>query len=192
MNFLTITIVIFIVALIGVFAVALIVYLSSLVKSAYQIKVEMRNDLEEGLKRADEELNKRSRWIKRELLEEIERIKSGMQLDITNRGVTILEESRKMVAGSEEGLRKDMAETNRLLGEARDLLYSLDHKVKSLRREAQGMNSGAPAAEPPKPGEQAPPPALPPPQASPLPMPGTHAAPQRPAGVPTPAAPKPG
>jgi len=190
MNFLTVTIVIFLVALIGVFAVALIVYLSSLVKSAYQIKVEMRSDLEEGLKRADEELNKRSRWIKRELLEEIERIKTGMQTDITNRGVTILEESRKMVAGSEEGMRKDLTETNRLLNEARDLVYSLDHKVKSLRREAQGMNSTAPAAESPKPGEPtAVQPALPPPQASPLAMPGVPAA-QRPASAPAPAAPK--
>ena len=174
MNFLTVTIVIFIVALIGVFAVALIVYLSSLVKSAYQIKIEMRNDLEEGLKRADEELNKRSRWIKRELLEEIERIKGGMQADITNRGITILEETRKMVAGSEEGLRHDLAETNRLLGEARDLLYALDHKVKSMRREAHGGAASADAQAAKAGGEGAAPstPALPPPSgsvASPLP-----------------------
>ncbi len=171
MNFLTVTIVIFIVALIGVFAVALIVYLSSLVKSAYQIKIEMHNDLEEGLKRADEELNKRSRWIKRELLDEIERIKGGMQADITNRGITILEETRKMVVGAEEGLRHDLAETNRLLGEARDLLYALDHKVKSMRREAHGGAASADAQAAKAGGEGAAPstPALPPPSAAPLP-----------------------
>ncbi len=181
MNFLTVTIVIFIVALIGVFAVALIVYLSSLVKSAYQIKIEMRNDLEEGLKRADEELNKRSRWIKRELLDEIERIKGGMQADITNRGITILEETRKMVAGAEEGLRHDLAETNRLLGEARDLLYALDHKVKSLRREAHGGAAPADAQAAKSAAEGAAPstPALPPPS-------GSVAAPL-PAGSPKPA-----
>lgn len=172
MNFLTVTIVIFIVALIGVFAVALIVYLSSLVKSAYQIKIEMRNDLEEGLKRADEELNKRSRWIKRELLDEIEKIKGGLQADITNRGVTILDESHKQIAGVEEGLRKDLAETNRLLGEARDLLYALDHKVKGIRREAQG--AGSPEAQA-KAAEGAATPALPPPSAAPVAMPLTPA-----------------
>ncbi|MBF0353804.1 MAG: hypothetical protein HQL43_01015 [Alphaproteobacteria bacterium] len=170
MNFLTVTIVIFIVALIGVFAVALIVYLSSLVKSAYQIKIEMRNDLEEGLKRADEELNKRSRWIKRELLEEIERIKSNMQADITNRGITVLEEARKMVAGSEEGIRHDLAENTRLLNEARDLLYALEHKVKALRREAQGMSGAQPAAEA-SPTQAQMPPALPAPASQPMPAP---------------------
>lgn len=168
MNFLTVTVVIFIVALIGVFAVALIVYLSSLVKSAYQIKIEMRNDLEEGLKRADEELNKRSRWIKRELLEEIEKIKGGLQADITNRGVTILDESHKQIVGVEEGLRKDLAETNRLLNEARDLLHALDFKVKGMRREAQG--AGVPEAQARTvDGASAPTtPALPPPSSAPL------------------------
>jgi hypothetical protein len=165
MNFLTVTVVIFIVALVGVFAVALIVYLSSLVKSAYQIKVEMRNDLEEGLRRADDELNKRSRWIKRELLEEIEKIKGGLQIDISNRSTANLEEARKMVTGAEESLRQELAETNRLLGEARDLAYALDHKVKALRRESQAA-PGAPEAA--KPGAQQAQPALPPPSATPL------------------------
>lgn len=169
MNFLTVTIVIFIVALIGVFAVALIVYLSSLVKSAYQIKIEMRNDLEEGLKRADEELNKRSRWIKRELLEEIEKIKGGLQADITNRGVTILDESQKRIVGVEEGLRKDLAETNRLLNEARDLLHALDFKVKGMRREAHGM--GGPEGQAKAVADGAPSaPALPPPSSTPIAM----------------------
>jgi hypothetical protein len=189
MNFLTVTIVIFIVALIGVFAVALIVYLSSLVKSAYQIKIEMRNDLEEGLKRADEELNKRSRWIKRELLEEIEKIKGGLQADISNRGVTILEESRKMVAGAEEGMRHDLAETNRLLGEARDMVYALEHKVKSLRREAHG--TGEAAAKPAGEGASPPPPstpALPPPSGQTIVAPTAVSAPA-PAVKPAPAAP---
>lgn len=169
MNFLTVTVVIFIVALIGVFAVALIVYLSSLVKSAYQIKIEMRSDLEEGLRRADDELNKRSRWIKRELIDEIEKIRGGMQADIVNRGIAIQEEARKQIVGAEEGLRKDMAETNRLLSEARDLLYALDHKVRAMRSAAQPAPGGqsqpntAPgvAAAPPAP-------ALPPPFEQPV------------------------
>ncbi|MDK9720549.1 MAG: hypothetical protein OEL53_05135 [Rhodospirillales bacterium] len=171
MNFLTVTVIIFIVALIGVFAVALIVYLSSLVKSAYQIKIEMRNDLEEGLKRADEELNKRSRWIKRELLDEIEKIKGGLQADITNRGVTILDESHKQIAGVEEGLRKDLAETNRLLGEARDLLYALDHRVKSIRREVPGQGGPEAQAKAAEGASPASTPALPPPSAAPAAMP---------------------
>lgn len=145
MNFLTVTIVIFIVALIGVFAVALIVYLSSLVKSAYQIKIEMRSDLEEGLKRADEEMNKRTRWIKREMVEDMEKIKAGMQTDIANRSNVILEESRKLAVGVEESLRKELAETNRRLNEARDLLYAMDHKLRSLRSAATQPSSAAPA-----------------------------------------------
>lgn len=164
MNFLTVTVVIFIVALIGVFAVALIVYLSSLVKSAYQIKIEMRNDLEEGLRRADEELNKRSRWIKRELIDEIEKIKGGMQTDIVNRGLVIQEEARKQIVNAEEGLRRDLSETNRLLNEARDLLYALDHKVRALRSASQPTGAaGQPAA-----AASAPTPALPPPSEQPM------------------------
>jgi hypothetical protein len=144
MNFYTVAVVIFIVALIGVFATALIFYLSSLVKSAYHIKIEMRNTLEDGLKRVDEELNKRSRSIKREILEDVEKTKANMVADYQRRDTEVGEEARKNLTAVEEALRQALAEHAKTMKELLDQAYALEHRIKELRK----IQAAPPAVQP--------------------------------------------
>lgn len=59
----------------------LMMYMANLVKSAYEIKVQINTDVEDRLTKMGEDLDKKSRWIKRDLLEEIEKIKAAVQSD---------------------------------------------------------------------------------------------------------------
>ncbi len=151
MSFFTLTVIIFIVAMVGVFAAALIFYLSSLVKSAYHIKIEMRNDLDEGLKRIDEELNKRSRWIKREILEDVEKIKTAVVADYQRRDSDVNEESRKNLTAVEEALRKDLAEHAKSIKELLDQAYALEHRIKELRKSQPAAAAASTASSKPFP-----------------------------------------
>ncbi|MBF0307475.1 MAG: hypothetical protein HQL41_17725, partial [Alphaproteobacteria bacterium] len=63
----------------------LMMYMGSLVKSAYQIKVEIRSEMEQGIRRLEEDIDKKSKWIKRDLIEEIDKMKAAVQTDNTKR-----------------------------------------------------------------------------------------------------------
>jgi hypothetical protein len=152
LNFFSVTVIVFILALIGVFAMALIMYLSSLVKSAYQIRIEMRADLDEGLKRIDEEMNKKGRWIKRELLDDVDKIRANTIADFARRQSELYEEIRKLIVGVDAALRQDMGGMSENIKTLLDQAHALDHRVKGLRRDFQhlgGERAGAsPASEP--------------------------------------------
>lgn len=59
----------------------LLSYLSSLVKSAYHIKVEIRADMEKSLKQISQELAKRSRLVRSELSKDAGRIRNSLEQD---------------------------------------------------------------------------------------------------------------
>ncbi|MBI4968081.1 MAG: hypothetical protein HZC25_08165 [Rhodospirillales bacterium] len=148
LNFFSVTVIVFILALIGVFAMALIMYLSSLVKSAYQIRIEMRADLDEGLKRIDDELNKKGRWLKRDLLEEVDKIRANTIADFARRQSELYEEIRKLIAGVDAALRQDMSGMGENVKNLLDQAHALDHRVKGIRRDLQHVmdaRSGTPS-----------------------------------------------
>ena len=127
------------VAMVVVFCVALIIYLSSLVKNAYQIKVEMRGELDDGMKKIDEELNKRSRWIKRELLEEIEKVKVAMHTDNARRFGEMNDLMRKSVNEMLEGEKKERHEINKRLEGIKESQGKHDQVVKRLKRDVRRL-----------------------------------------------------
>jgi hypothetical protein len=135
MSFLTIAMVALIIGLVVVFAVALVGYLSSLVKNAYQIKVEMRNDLEEGLKKMDDELNKRGKWLKREMIEEMERIKAGMATDTAKRQIEMIEQLNTMVGEIDVRMQTAHAESLSKIAEFSARFNEADRKLLEYRRE---------------------------------------------------------
>lgn len=59
----------------------LLSYLSSLVKSAYHIRVEIRADMEKNLKQISQELAKRSRLVRSELSKDAGRIRKSLEQD---------------------------------------------------------------------------------------------------------------
>ncbi|MBF0095248.1 MAG: hypothetical protein HQL34_12005, partial [Alphaproteobacteria bacterium] len=56
------------IAFVAVFAVVVVSYMSSLVKNAYQIKIEIRSEMEDGLRRMSDDSEKWVRMTKRDLL----------------------------------------------------------------------------------------------------------------------------
>ncbi|MCF8479008.1 MAG: hypothetical protein K9H25_01120 [Rhodospirillum sp.] len=67
------------IALVIILVGALVNYMSSLVKSAYQIKVELRNDMETALKDMQSDIDKRAKWLKRDMVEETNKVREGME-----------------------------------------------------------------------------------------------------------------
>lgn len=67
------------IAVIIIVAAALIAYMSSLVKNAYEIKVQMQADMEDGMKRIEQDVEKKLQWIKRDLSEQAEKARSSIE-----------------------------------------------------------------------------------------------------------------
>ena len=122
-------------AVIGVFIVlviALISYVSNLVKQAYELKVELRRELNEGLSNLEEEINKRSRWVKRELLTEIEKIRANHETLIESRTKQIADSNNDTLKASEEQARQDRASLDHEIQENRRRLKALDKDLKQV------------------------------------------------------------
>jgi len=68
-----------------VLGVTLVTYLSSLARSAYELKVELRRDMEDGLKQIGAETSRQTKFARGELMAEIERCRSATVDDIERR-----------------------------------------------------------------------------------------------------------
>ncbi len=68
-----------------ILGVALVTYLSSLARSAYELKVEMRRDLDDGLKAMEAEVSRSLKWARAELAGEIEKSRAAMLEDLAHR-----------------------------------------------------------------------------------------------------------
>lgn len=66
-------------AVVIAFGGALLYYMAGLVNSAYDMRVAMRGDLDEGMARLEEELTKKSKWIKRDILDEVTKVRVSMK-----------------------------------------------------------------------------------------------------------------
>ena len=144
MSFWTVTLVSLAIGLLLVIGGSLVVYMGSLVKNAYELKVEIQNDMEAGLKRIEEESEKKTRWIKRDLIEEIEKLKSSLSTDNQRKFGEMTEGLVKSVAELEQTHKRDRQEMIKVIDALRQDIMTLDQRLKSLKRDAQ-----APAAAPP-------------------------------------------
>lgn len=68
-----------------VLGITLVTYLSSLARSAYELKVEMRRDMEDGMKRIEAETSRQTKFARGELMAEIERCRTATNDDIERR-----------------------------------------------------------------------------------------------------------
>ncbi|NKD76232.1 hypothetical protein HEQ60_00375 [Haematospirillum sp. H1815] len=84
----------------------LLSYLSSLVKSAYQIKVELRSDMEKNLRHIRDELGKQSRLVRTELVKDVSRIRRSLEQDSA---VRVDRMEHDLRATTEESIRKHEA-----------------------------------------------------------------------------------
>jgi cell division protein FtsX len=182
MDLWTITLISLVAGLVLVIGGALVVYMGSLVKSAYQLKIEIKADMDEGLRKIEEDTDKKSRWIKRDLIEEIDKIKGNVTTDNQRKFAELADTLSKRLTEAEDIGRHDRAEIVKLIEGLRRDVTTLDQRIRSLRRdqtakpgELAAEGEAATAAPPPKADARPPtaspgaaPPALPPPSEAPV------------------------
>lgn len=149
MSFWTVILISLAIGLLLVIGGSLVVYMGSLVKNAYELKVEIQNDMEAGLKRIEEESEKKTRWIKRDLIEEIEKLKSSLSTDNQRKFGEMTEGLVKSVAELEQTYKRDRQEMIKVIDALRQDVITLDQRLKSLKRDAPAPSAPAPAAEAP-------------------------------------------
>lgn len=121
----------------------LLMYMAQLVKNAYELKIQINSEVDERLTKMTEDLDKKSRWIKRDLIEEIEKIKIAMETSNAQKFAELTEPFNKRLEAMEETLRKDKAEWTKALNEDREVIKALDAKLGIIRREFKLATEGS-------------------------------------------------
>ncbi|MGE5475093.1 MAG: hypothetical protein ACM3Q1_00420 [Bacteroidales bacterium] len=124
----------------------LMMYMANLVKSAYEIKVQINTDVEDRLTKMGEDLDKKSRWIKRDLLEEIEKIKTALQTDNARKIEELIAPLVARINGFETQLHNERVEWVKAVEADRAVIASLDSRMKT-----QAKKKPDEAAKPPEP-----------------------------------------
>lgn len=113
----------------------LMMYMANLVKSAYEIKVQINTEVEERLTKMGEDLDKKSRWIKRDLLEEIEKIKAALQTDNARKMEELTGSLRQKVDGFESLLHNERVEWVKAVDMDRQAIAGLDARLKAAAKQ---------------------------------------------------------
>ncbi|MCA1908341.1 MAG: hypothetical protein LDL39_08275 [Magnetospirillum sp.] len=171
MSFSTVLIISLAAGVILIIGGGLMMYMANLVKSAYEIKVQINSEVEDRLNKMGDELDKKSKWIKRDLLEEIEKIKSNMNTEAQTKVAELTQPFTARLDALEAALKAERAEWVKAVDSDRAAITNLDNRLKSLGKPGPATRKSddkeaASATEPPAPaeGEAAKPAAAPPSQ----------------------------
>lgn len=93
-----------VIALLGVLVVGLLTYMSALVRRAYELRVELHNEIERGLRRIEDDLDAKSRRLKREVQEDIGKSKDAIRQDNDRR----YEETINQLYGALDAYREQL------------------------------------------------------------------------------------
>jgi hypothetical protein len=121
----------------------LMMYMAGLVKNAYELKVQIANDIDERLAKMAEDLDKKSRWIKRDLLEEIDKIKTALETDNARKFQELGEPVMKRIEDLDQIVRKERGEWVKAIESDRENLTKLDAKIGGLRRDIKRLEQQA-------------------------------------------------
>ncbi len=133
-----------IIAVVGIFIVlviALLSYVSNLVKQAYEIKVDIKRQVDNGLQQIDDQMNQRSRWIKRDLLNEIEKIKSNNETAIQQRAEELAKQNKDMLEAHAQEQRQQIRDLEDRLSELRKRLRRSEKDIKGLLQTVNVMQA---------------------------------------------------
>ncbi len=111
------------------------VFLGYLVRSAYEMRIGLKAQMDRGLKSLDEEFQKKARALRQELGADIERARSHV-FEETRRRVsdtTTLLEARQLEM--DKAARQDRVDTHMTLDALRDQIAALRRRIEDLERE---------------------------------------------------------
>ena len=143
MNATTVSIITFLIALVLVIGGGLAYYMSSLIKSAYELKFALNAEIEDKFRKIEDDLDKKTRWIKKELIDEIEKIKVSVQYDSARKIDDAALILGRKVSELEEGMRKQLADAAKAFEETKGAIGTLDQKLNILRREQKRVEAMA-------------------------------------------------
>jgi predicted transcriptional regulator len=121
----------------------LMMYMANLVRNAYELKVQINSDIDERLGKIAEELDKKCRWIKRDVLEELEKIKLGLETDNSRKFNDLAEPVVKRIEELDALVRKERDEWVKAVESDRQNITTLDTKVRTLRRDIKRLEQQA-------------------------------------------------
>ena len=107
-----------------------LMYMANIVKSAYEIKVQINNEVDDRLSKMGEDLDKKSKWIKRDMIEEFEKIKGNMQGDNSKRLEELVAPLATRIENMEAQLRAEQAEWRRALEAERVNIAEIESRLK--------------------------------------------------------------
>ncbi len=145
MEFWSVTLVGLAAGLVLVIGGALVIYMGSLVKSAYQLKIEIKSDVDEGLRRLEEEVEKKIRWVKRDLVEEVDKVKTAMQTDNQRKIAEVLDGFIKRLTACEAALLNERSETTNAFESLRNDVTVLDQSLRFVCGEQKAAQPTAAA-----------------------------------------------
>jgi len=114
---------------------SVLMYMANLVKNAYEIKVQIVSDVDERFAKLSEELDKKSRWIKRDLLEELDKVKQALSAENARNYNEMSQPLVKRLEDFDQYLRADHVEWVKAVDTDRQNLTTLDSRLRSVRRE---------------------------------------------------------
>jgi ribosomal protein S17E len=124
------------IAVVVVIGIGLLSYMSSLIKNAYQIKVELRNDLETGLKKVEEDVRQKSKWMRNEVGEDVAKMKQALERENGERLAGLQERFQTAVRDLDEAGRAERAEMRGAIAGAHRKLQALEQDIAAMREEA--------------------------------------------------------
>lgn len=144
MGFSTVIIVALAAGVVLVIGGGLMVYMGNLVRSAYELKVQINTEVEDRLTKMGDDLDKKARWIKRDLLEEIDKIKTALQTDNARKIAELSEPLLHQLQALEAQLRDERGQLAKAIEANREGLTALDGRLKALQRKLDRKDAEAP------------------------------------------------
>lgn len=135
MDFWTIVLFSLVIGILLVGCGVLIVYLGALAKNAYQIKIELQQDLANGLQALEKEAEKTSRRLKRELAEEAERSREGLGREIQASLNDIVSRVNSRAEEIETAQRIDRTNATASANSLKKDIFTVEQRLKLLRRD---------------------------------------------------------
>jgi len=132
MSFSTVLIISLAAGVILIIGGGLMMYMANLVKSAYEIKVQINSEVEDRLTKMGDELDKKSKWIKRDLLEEIEKIKSNMNAEAQTKVAELTHPFTARLDALEAALKAERADWVKAVDSDRAAITNIDNRLKAL------------------------------------------------------------
>lgn len=123
------------IAVVVVMGVALMSYISSLVKNAYQIKVELRSDVENAIARMEAEMDRRGKALRKELGDDSAQVREAVRHDNERRVKEIEERLQKSAKDLQDAARTDKAAVQNVLADLQSRLKGLEADMAAVKGE---------------------------------------------------------